>query len=98
MERIDFINAERVRWCCYDAGISVDELALESSVSLDSLQNMLAGKAGLTFNQLSKVADFLGRGVLFFLEENEVQEEKVHSVKFRSLANQKPNLSLKLKK
>ena len=59
---------------------------------------MLDGKAGLTFNQLAKIADFFGRGVLFFLEENPVQEDKAHSVEFRTLANQKPNLSLKLRK
>ncbi len=98
MERINFINAERIQWCCYDAGISVDGLALESGVSLDSLHHLMDGKAGLTFNQLATIADFFGRGVLFFLEENAVQEDKAHSVEFRTLANQKPNLSLKLKK
>lgn len=51
----------------------------------------------MTFNQLRKVADHFGRGVLFFLEEGPVDEAQVHSLEFRTLANQKPELSAKLK-
>lgn len=57
----------------------------------------MAGKDGMTFNQLRKVADHFGRGVLFFLEEGPVDEAQVHSPQFRTLANQKPELSAKLK-
>jgi len=51
----------------------------------------------MTFNQLRKVAGYFGRGVLFFLEEGSVDETQVHSPQFRTLANQKPELSTKLK-
>jgi len=57
----------------------------------------MAGQDGMTFNQLRKVADHFGRGVLFFLEEGPVDEAQVHSPQFRTLANQKPELSAKLK-
>lgn len=57
----------------------------------------MAGTDGMTFNQLRKVADHFGRGVLFFLEEGAVDEAQVHSPQFRTLANQKPELSAKLK-
>jgi Zn-dependent peptidase ImmA (M78 family) len=55
------------------------------------------GEGGLTFNQLSKLADFFGRGVLFFLETAPVDEEQAHTPAFRTLANQKPELSVKVK-
>ncbi len=57
----------------------------------------MAGEDGMTFNQLRKVADHFGRGVLFFLDEGPVEEAQVHSTQFRTLANQKPELSAKLK-
>lgn len=98
MERIDFINIDRIQWCCIDAGISVEDLALETRISLAAIEKALSGESGLTFNQLKTIADYFGRGIFFFLEEGDVPEESVHSVEFRTLTNQKPNLSLGLKK
>ena len=95
MERIDFINIKRIEWCCNDIGISVEELSKELKIPIDEV---VEGKRGLTYNQLKKIADFFGRGIFFFLEEGEVEEKKIHSANFRTLTNQKPNLSLKLRK
>ena len=50
----------------------------------------------MTFIQLRKIADYL-RGVLFFLEPDPVDEARVQTAQFRTLANQKPELSNKLK-
>lgn len=97
MEKIQAINIERVRWCCADQGITLDELASETGVAKASLDHLMEGESGLTFNQLRKVAEHFGRGVLFFLENTPVNEAQVHSPQFRTLANQKPELSLKLK-
>lgn len=98
MERIDSVNADRILWCCNDAGISITELSMETGVSVEKLNNVINESAGLTFNQLSKIAEFFGRGVLFFLEKAPIQEQKIHSLDFRTLSNQKPNLSQKLRK
>ncbi len=57
----------------------------------------MAGHDGMTFNQLRKVAGYFGRGVLFFLEDGPVDEAQMHSPQFRTLANQKPELTAKLK-
>lgn len=57
----------------------------------------MEGQSGMTFNQLRRIAEYFGRGVLFFLEVGPVDEAKVHSPQFRTLANQKPELSAKLK-
>ena len=57
----------------------------------------MKGGDGITFNQLRKIAEYFGRGVLFFLEAGPVDEAQVHTPQFRTLANQKPELSAKLK-
>lgn len=97
MERIQSINPERIAWCCADLGITLDELAAETGISASTMEHVMAREDGMTFNQLRKVADHFGRGVLFFLEEGPVNEAQVHSTQFRTLANQKPELSPKLK-
>ncbi|MFV3334254.1 ImmA/IrrE family metallo-endopeptidase [Pseudomonas sp. NY15437] len=96
MERIDF-NHGRIAWCCEDSGISLHELALQTGVSEATLRKALDGERGLTYSQLKKIADFFGRGILFFMEEGDVRPENVHTPAFRSIANQKPNISHKLR-
>ena len=97
MERIQSINPGRLVWCCADRGITVDECAVEADIPAANLNKVLAGEPGLTFNQLRKLADFFGRGVLFFLEPAQVDAAQVHSPQFRTLANQKPELSARVK-
>ena len=57
----------------------------------------MAGEDGMTFNQLRKIAEYLGCGVLFFLEPGPVDEAQIHTPQFRTLANQKPELSASIK-
>ena len=97
MERIQSINPARIAWCCADLGITTDQLAAETGIAATTMEHVMAGKDGMTFNQLRKVADHFGRGVLFFLEDGPVDEAQVHSPQFRTLANQKPELSANLK-
>lgn len=61
------------------------------------MERVMAGHDGMTFNQLRNVAEHFGRGVLFFLETGPVDEAQVHTPQFRTLANQKPELSAKIK-
>lgn len=97
MERIQSINPQRIAWCCADHGISADDLASELGIPAVNVQRVMAGKDGLTFNQLLKIAEYFGRGVLFFLEPDAVDQAKVHTLQFRTLAKQKPELSPSLK-
>lgn len=97
MERLHSINASRIAWCCADHGMSTDELAAEVNITPNSMDRLMNGE-GLTFAQLSKIAEYFGRGVLFFLEPGPAIEEQVHTLAFRTLANQKPELTTKLKK
>ena len=98
MERIQSINPERIAWCCADYGITPGDLAFELGIAQSSIERLMAGEDGMTFNQLRKVADYFGRGVLFFLEEGAVDEAKVHTPQFRTLTNQKPEVTPTLKK
>lgn len=97
MERITGINPDRFLWCCADQGVSVDECASTTDIAMANFEKLLAGEPSLTFNQLKKVAEFFGRGVLFFLEQTPINEAAIRSPQFRTLANQKPELSARMK-
>lgn len=97
MERIDQINPERLLWSVNDRGLSLPEVARKAGIAVKTLEKVVAGEIGLTFKQLKALADLLGRGVLFFLESGPVNEKTVHSPQFRTLANQKPNMSGEVK-
>jgi len=72
-------------------------LAEATDIAPKTMERALAGEAAFTFNQLSRIATFFGRGVLFFMEPGSVDPEKVYTPQFRTLANQKPELSHKVK-
>jgi Zn-dependent peptidase ImmA (M78 family) len=97
MERIQWINPERLAWCCADRGVTLEECAAEVGIAKANLEKVMAGEPGLTFNQLRKLAEFFGRGTLFFLEPGPVDETQIHTPQFRTLANQKPELSASVK-
>lgn len=97
MEKIRSINPGRIEWCCADFGITPGELATALAIAPASIERVIEGKDGLTFGQLNKLAKYFGRGVLFFLESGPVNEDHVHTAAFRTLANQKPELSAKTK-
>jgi len=93
MDRIQAINTQRLRWCCDDYGITLDQLAVEAHVPGHILNEVMAGDKGLTFHQLQTIAAFFNRGVLFFLEPDPVLETSVHTPQFRTLSNQKTHLT-----
>jgi Zn-dependent peptidase ImmA (M78 family) len=98
MEHIQSINPRRIAWCCADYGITPTDLASAVDIAPGSMERAMAGDDGLTFAQLSRVAKYFGRGVLFFLEAGQVDEATIRTPQFRTLANQKPALSPVLKK
>ena len=98
MNRIESINTERIRWCANERGISLEQLADEAGVPRKALASLFEEGLGLTFPQLRKLADHFGRGVLFFLDPGPVDEQQIHSVQYRTLTNQKPQLSPNLRK
>lgn len=97
MERIHSINPERIAWCCAEQGTTPDELAHELGIAESSIEKVMTDGEGVTFNQLHKIADYFGRGVLFFLEKEPIDVAKYRSPQFRTVANQKPDLTPKIK-
>ncbi len=98
MERVESFNTARLLWCCDDLGIDVPSLSLELKISPKTFDKLLDGEDVLTFGQLQKIADYFGRSILFFLEPGDVNETRVNSVQYRTLQNQKPTITPKLKK
>jgi len=96
MEKIHAINPQRITWCCQEQGISIEQLSREVGVAQATLESTIRGEDALSINQLRKIATYFNRGMLFFLEHNPVNEAKVHSAQFRTITNQKPELSPKL--
>lgn len=97
MDRIQGVNRERIGWCCAEQGMAPSALAGVLGMSADRWAEFWSKEENLTFNQLRKVADYFGRGVLFFLEPGPVVAEQVHTPQFRTLARQKPELSHRLR-
>lgn len=97
MERVQGINFPRIEWCCHQEGITADQLATELGISAATMEKARAGEASLTFGQLKKVATRFGRGALFFLEPGPADEQQVYTPQFRTLANQKPHVSPKVR-
>lgn len=97
MERLDFVNPQRLEWCLSDSGIAIGECSALTGISEATLEKALQGSASLTFKQLSKLSSLFGRGVLFFLEPGPVQVTAVHSHAFRTIANQKAELTPKIR-
>lgn len=91
------INSSRLQWCCDMLGINLLGLSHELGIAYHTLERVMDNEAALSIRQLSKVATFFNRSLLFYLEPAEVQEEKIYSVQFRTINNQKPIHSPKLR-
>lgn len=97
MKRIQSLNPDRILWCCNQRNITSDELAQQAGISENILNDALGQGKGLTYLQLRKLADFFHRSVLFFVDPSPVEETKVHTPQFRTIANQKPEITPKLR-
>ena len=97
MDRIQLVNPDRIAWCCSDRGIAADELAKDVNIAASTMEKVMAGEPGLTFGQLNRIAAYFGRGALFFLEQQPVDEAQIHTPQFRTIENQKPGLSPKIR-
>ncbi|OED38232.1 hypothetical protein AB833_20485 [Chromatiales bacterium (ex Bugula neritina AB1)] len=97
MERLDNINVERIRSTAALHRLTLESLFDELKIANSTLDKLNESQSGLTYSQLSKIANYLNRGVLFFMEPGDVDESEVKTARFRSLENQKPLLSRKLR-
>ncbi len=87
------INFSRLQWC-FDH-YNVETLPKKLSFVEKKLEQE---NPSFTMRQLEDIAHFFGRSLTFFINPNEVKEEKIFSLQFRTLNNQKNNLSIKIQK
>jgi Zn-dependent peptidase ImmA (M78 family)/transcriptional regulator with XRE-family HTH domain len=92
------INPNRLKWCCDTLGIDVYKFYQDVHIAENTISKALENKPALSVNQLEKIADYFNRSLLFFLGEQSVVEEKIYSPQFRTINNQRPIHSRKLRK
>ena len=97
MSKVTSVNKNRVLWCCEDRGITTSDLANVVKITPSNLAEILEGNKGFSITQLKKIASFFNKGLLFFLEPGPVDESRLRTAGFRTLANENPDLSPKLK-
>ena len=98
MEKVTGVNPDRIQWCCNEWGITLEQLASDVTISLKTLQQTMRGEDTLSIAQLRKIATYFDHGLLFYLEEQPVNESSIHSAQFRTITNQKATISPQLRK
>ena len=96
MEKIA-INPNRLQWCLNAIETDLNHLSTEVHIAFQTLEKAMENQEVLSVNQLEKIANYFKRSVLFFLDPSEAQEEKIYSPQFRTINNQKPIHSSKLR-
>lgn len=91
------INPNRLNWCCQTLDINVSSLHTDVGIAEKTLENAMQSQAVLSMKQLEKLAKYFNQSLLFFLELSNVSEEKIYSPQFRTINNQKPIHSRKLR-
>lgn len=95
MEKVA-INPNRLQWCMDIVEIDLDHLSSEVNIAKQTLEHVMENQAALSVRQLNEIANHFKRSLLFFLNPDEVEEEKIYSLQFRTINNQKPIKSPKL--
>lgn len=96
MEKIA-LNPNRLQWCMDTSDIDIARLSTKVSIAVATLEQAMASQAVLSVNQLEKLSRYFKCSLLFFLEPGDVQEQKIYSPQFRTINNQKPIHSPKLR-
>jgi len=96
MEKIA-INPNRLQWCMNTSEINIDYLSASIHIARHTLEQVMMNRAVLSVNQLEKIANYFKRSLLFFLDPSDAQEEKIYSLQFRTINNQKYIHSTKLR-
>ena len=96
MEKIA-INPNRLQWCMNTVEVDLDGLSLEVHIAKQTLEQVMENQKALSVNQLEKIANYFKRSLLFFLDPNKASEDKIYSPQFRTINNQKPISSPKLR-
>ena len=97
MEKV-IINPKRMEWCLESLGIDIPILSEDLKIGQKTLKTAMEGEPAFTMKQLGKVAKYFNKSMLFFINQREVEEEKILSPQFRTINNKRPLHSRKLRK
>jgi Zn-dependent peptidase ImmA (M78 family) len=96
MEKIA-INPRRLKWCMNAVDVDTSLLAADLHIAFNTLEKAMESHAILSIRQLEKIANYFKRSLLFFLDPSDIKEEVIYSSQFRTINNQKPIHSTKLR-
>jgi len=91
------INPQRLLWCLDELGQGPQDLAKTLNLSEKTVAAALRGDSAFSFRQLGQIASYFGRGVLFFLGSDAV-DEQIHTPQFRTIKNKRPDLDVEVRK
>jgi len=91
------INPNRLKWCMNTVEIDVHQLSSELHIAPSTLDLAMGKEEALSVKQLEHLANYFKRSLLFFIDPNDIQEEKIYTPQFRTINNQKPIHSSKLR-
>ena len=80
-----------------DRNISAHDLAAELKVDEEKFRDLLNGEGSPSLTLLKNIAKFFNRGLLFFIAKGHVNETKLRSAGFRTLANEYPQIDPAIK-
>lgn len=96
MEKIT-INPSRLEWCLNTLQMDIVSLSSELKIAQTTFEKVMEGEGALSVKQLEKIAGYFKRNLLFFLEDSAPEESEIYSPQFRTINNQKPIHSPKLR-
>lgn len=91
------INPKRLRWCLDSYQLDIETLSKELGISKKTLEQAIAAKQVISLTQLKNLSEFFGRDLFFLIETADVLEENIYSPQFRTINNQKKDISRKTK-
>ena len=96
MEKIT-INLDSLSFCLEQEKIDKKILSEKLKININTIDKALKKEKILTINQLKKIANYFNQGLLFFVGEEIPKKEKLYSIHFRTIENQKKDLKPKIK-
>ena len=96
-EVVKGVNSRRILWFLEHWNISVQQFASETKIAESTIERLMDGRDVLTVKQLKRIAEYFNQSMLFFLCGEPISEQQIYSPQFRTIMNQEPVISRKVK-
>jgi Zn-dependent peptidase ImmA (M78 family) len=91
------INPNRLQWCLDNFDLSIKALADKLKISIKTLEAVWKNEPSLTIKQLKRISEYFNRSMLFFINPDKIEEDRILSPQFRTINNRRPIHSRKLR-